>query len=313
MTVHALIGALSSVSDLDGDMTGAVPLIGALSSVSGIDGDMIGAVPLAGALFSVSDIDGDMTGAVPLASTAASSSDFEGAILMAYGLRGEIESASGVVGEFGDLFAALSGSLSSASSLSAKTTFAWGLIGHIRDYTRVYGALTGGRIPHPIEAARMPVLVGILTALGNRVQDLENALWQILMISIDRSTGDALDKLGKQVGEAREGREDLLYRLGIQIRLLLNRCEGTPEQIIKIFTTLANSPIIFKEFFPAALRVEIVNEIIEARVPVIYKRYLEQCKPVGVEAHLLWTPHTPVKKFDTSGHGFDVSYFAGVL
>jgi hypothetical protein len=313
MTDHALIGVVSSGSVLDGDMIGVVSLVGSLFSTSNLDGDMIGAVPLAGALFSVSGLDGDMTGTVSLVGTSDSASDFNGAILMAYGLRGEVEGVSNVVGEFGDLFAALSGSFSSASALSAETTFVWGLIGRIREYAVVHGTLTGGRIPHPEEVARMPVLVGILTALGNRVQDLEDALWQILMISIDRSTGDALDKLGKQVGEAREGREDLTYRLGIKIRLLLNRCEGTPEQIIKIFATLSNSPIIFKEFFPAALRVEIVNEIIEAGVPAIYKRYLEQCKPAAVEAHLLWTPHTPVKKFDTSGQGFDVSYFAGAL
>ena len=165
----------------------------------------------------------------------------------------------------------------------------------------------------------------ILTAFGNQVQDLEDALYELLTKrSIDSATGVQLDGLGEILGEAREGRDDPAYREALRVRILLNLCESTPEEIIEIMLRASGSSSVeFEEFFPAALTVNIVDPIDPTDsdgdgVPDVARRlynFLIEAKPAAVLAHLFYiiNPIGDVKFFDTAGQGFDSGRWSGAL
>jgi hypothetical protein len=165
----------------------------------------------------------------------------------------------------------------------------------------------------------------LLEAFGNQVQDLENALWTILLDTyLDVATGINLDRFGNLVGQAREGFDDTAFREAIRIRILINLCESTPEEILKIFSRLTqNAPLELNEYFPAALTlwaqyqmstVDLDGDGVwdQARR---FANYLQEARASGVLAHLIYQgcPPGQEKKFDTAGQGFDSGRWAGVL
>src|SRR6266705_5722859 len=69
----------------------------------------------------------------------------------------------------------------------------------------------------------------------DEVQVLEDAGIELaLAFLLDNAVGDQLDILGAIVGEARQGREDPIYRIWIKVRIKVNRSFGKPTDIIDI-------------------------------------------------------------------------------
>ena len=80
-----------------------------------------------------------------------------------------------------------------------------------------------------------PRLMALTTAYLEQIQDLEDALFQLITDrTIETAVGPQLDGIGSIVGEDREGRDDDDYRLAIRVRILLNLTDGTIEQVIEI-------------------------------------------------------------------------------
>jgi hypothetical protein len=115
--------------------------------------------------------------------------------------------------------------------------------------------------------AQAAVTSGIVTANAQAVQDLENAVWQIMNAVVLANHPLAggpwqiLDYIGAIVGVTRDGRTDTDFLQAIKIQIRVNRSHGLAEDIIQIAALVA-SGAIYQEFYPAAFDVTILNTTI---------------------------------------------------
>lgn len=86
------------------------------------------------------------------------------------------------------------------------------------------------------------VIQGLLDSYIRRFQDLENVLWDVINKRIlADATNAQLLKLGTLVGEIPSGRTDDQFRVGISIRIVVNRSQGRIIDVIKV-AKIANAP-----------------------------------------------------------------------
>src|ERR1700761_4538956 len=101
-----------------------------------------------------------------------------------------------------------------------------------------------------------PRLAALATSYLSGVQDLENAAIDLLLSRMvqNNPTGDLLDKLGKLVGQDREGFSDADYLLLITARIRANRSGARHEDLIAIATLLIpNTQIVLRDLPPASM------------------------------------------------------------
>lgn len=101
--------------------------------------------------------------------------------------------------------------------------------------------------------SRAPLFQGLLTALINPIQDIENALTDMNTLRyLPEAVGQQLDNIGQIVGISRlVGQSDASYLIAILTQIQINTSDGTPEQLISLFFILtAATQILFFEFFP---------------------------------------------------------------
>lgn len=114
-------------------------------------------------------------------------------------------------------------------------------------------------------------------------QEIEDAAFVFLlarMLQTGLAKDDLLDKIGKIVGQGREGFDNDTYTLMIQARIQANRSDGKREQIIKIVSLLApNVPVRVKNFQPATIEVEALGPMLVP--PDVAEREFLRGAPVG--------------------------------
>ncbi len=89
---------------------------------------------------------------------------------------------------------------------------------------------------------KKPVIQAFLDAYIRPLQDVEDALWDVIDSRVLPDAVDAqLDSLGDLVKERRRGRTDAEYRVGIGIKIKVLRSKGRIRDIIEI-SQLANAP-----------------------------------------------------------------------
>lgn len=155
----------------------------------------------------------------------------------------------------------------------------------------------------------------LLTSYVAEVQDLEDALFQILDdTNLDSAVGQQLDNIGEIVGEPRNGRDDATYLIAIRARILLNTSEGTIEDIILLILALQSGlEVEILEFFPAAFLAQVNTPVDPGLINTDQiSNIISEGKPVGVRG-LAQFQVTGSKQFDTTGAGFDEGKFAVVL
>ena len=110
---------------------------------------------------------------------------------------------------------------------------------------------------------RLPKTEAVVRAIVGPTQDLETALLQLLTErAIDTAVGVQMDVIGRIVGELRRGLNDDTYRFRLKTRVLINRSEGTREQLIQILVTAllpSSVTVAVKNEYPAALTVELFD------------------------------------------------------
>jgi hypothetical protein len=101
-------------------------------------------------------------------------------------------------------------------------------------------------------------------AVLDEVQELENAAWAVYnAFDPDTAVGQALDFMGRLVGEPRLSRTDDDYRRAIRVRLLVNYSDGTIEQLLEIvagFLDETEAVVSLDEYYPAAVVVEVLGD-----------------------------------------------------
>lgn len=160
-------------------------------------------------------------------------------------------------------------------------------------------------------------LHSVIRAFVNQLQMCEDTGIQLYRERIfDLASGDMVDKIGAIVGELRDGRSDVEYKLAILDRILINTVTGTPENVIQSVEILTGAgDVRIRELQPATLEVftdgEViygigmyrrVKNIIAVGITLILKSFFD-----GVIFTFAWDGTTP-----TEGKGFDeYGYYPG--
>lgn len=137
----------------------------------------------------------------------------------------------------------------------------------------------------------------LLTAIVDEVQELEGVLLDVFEMSwLDNAADAQLDVIGVLVGEDRKNRDDDTYRLFIRVRILLNTCSGTPDQILAVFALLigAANTLALSEHFPAAFVLEVGGSTVTTSGLL---SVLRSAKPAGVNAQLVTSEVEPEADF----------------
>jgi len=161
-----------------------------------------------------------------------------------------------------------------------------------------------------------PNIAAVIGAFVDQVQDLEDALFELLQErDLNTAIGAQLDTLGAIVGEGRLGRNDDDYRLAIRGRILVNLSEGTPIDLLHLLEVLGEgSAVVLTEYFPAALTVELVDAVEDEDEAHRIGDQLHAATAAGVLSHLIYhgVPEAERFRFDTAGQGFDEGKYGGV-
>jgi hypothetical protein len=162
----------------------------------------------------------------------------------------------------------------------------------------------------------LPNIEAFMTALANETQAALDAANQLFSLtSIDDSQGVNLDNIGARVGEPRQGFDDVVYRLHLKARILLNRSSGTTEDILGLFATLLgpDATLTLQEFFPAALWLTIGGLALDPTLAPYLVNFLRSAKVGGVRPILQWSENLPEQTFAFAGGpgiGFDSGVWA---
>lgn len=174
----------------------------------------------------------------------------------------------------------------------------------------------------------LPRIEGLLRSYLIQVQQLEDALWEILGSSILDNASDAqLDGIGDLMGEPRRGRSDALYRPAIRVRALINRCNGKHSEILAILTlhlgvASGAGTVELREPAPAALSLNVYSVPSSASELRVIARTV---KPAGVNldarvetsatrpARFGWDSGTIAGQTASNGFGWDGDASVGGL
>ena len=105
-----------------------------------------------------------------------------------------------------------------------------------------------------------PVIRAVLGAWLAEVQELEDAVWEVLSLTIETASGDALDQYGVLLGTPNPGVSTALYRALLSAAALAIRSSGTGPELLAILDRLSiDATLELTELFPATLKVEPVT------------------------------------------------------
>lgn len=85
---------------------------------------------------------------------------------------------------------------------------------------------------------RKPRIEAVLGAVAKQVQKVEDAFWDLYFKRrLENAEGKQVDGIGSIVGEERNDRNDVDYKVAIRVRALINRSNGRVNEIIKLVRT----------------------------------------------------------------------------
>ncbi len=74
-----------------------------------------------------------------------------------------------------------------------------------------------------------------LSIIAAPFQEIEDAAWQLFtQRGIDTAVGVQLDRIGKIIGQPRDGRTDEVYRRFLSARIVVNKSGGTVDEILRV-------------------------------------------------------------------------------
>lgn len=104
-------------------------------------------------------------------------------------------------------------------------------------------------------------------------------------LHIDEASGHLLDMLGRIIGQPRAGLSDEDFRRWLKLRINLNRCHGTPEELFGILKLLLGADfqvtmtehrpkdVVFTFFVPLKISKRIVFSLLQEASPICIKHH----------------------------------------
>jgi len=148
-------------------------------------------------------------------------------------------------------------------------------------------------------------LENLVTGYAVQYEELELVFFDLLekTLAIADAEGAQLDAIGTIVGRARHGLSDGDYRISLNAKILINKAEGTREELIEILDTInsSTSTITINETFPAHIEV-ILDDAVTDTIGIRSSRAVQDVKPACVRGITVWhTDATPFGFFGTPG------------
>ncbi len=160
----------------------------------------------------------------------------------------------------------------------------------------------------------------LLTALLTPVQDVENALQQLLTErSVDVAVGEQLDVLGRLVGQLRGGYEDDLFRRLIRARISVNRSKGTISDVLTVSELVIDDDTATREVDNqgmACVVLRILGAPLEDDIADILIKMLRDTVSAGVRIILEYSPVADPStwfQWDTPDQGWDDGFFLNAI
>lgn len=146
----------------------------------------------------------------------------------------------------------------------------------------------------------LPRMEGWATSYLNRVQELEDAIWSVIVGRlIDDAIGVQLDALGRLVGQRRDGVADEPFRMRIRARIRANRSNGHPDDIIAVALLASGvslDQLTYTDLYPASFRVELFS-VTDATLAPVLTELITLAKPVGVGAAVAFSAYPDSETF----------------
>ena len=159
------------------------------------------------------------------------------------------------------------------------------------------------------------VFEAVIRSYVAELQELEVVFQQIVdSIDVDTATDAQLTVLGAIVGEQRQGRADDAYRVAIKVRILLNKSNGTAEEVREIMRTFAGDfTIRFSELYPAAFVARIIEDFDFSTIDAAeLGRVVSKARGTAINSQTIAMPANRFK-FSTTGQGFGAGKLGGVF
>lgn len=148
-------------------------------------------------------------------------------------------------------------------------------------------------------------LRALLRILLTPFQDVENAIQQVLQISVTSSTGQTLTLLGKIVGQERNGiTDDEVFRRYVRARIATNRSTMVGEDIIRVLLLVMGddaTKVVVNNNGDAAFEVTIQGVVVLDDLATILLRFLRAAAGVGIRPILMTWPAVEADMFAFSG------------
>lgn len=130
------------------------------------------------------------------------------------------------------------------------------------------------------------VVVGLLSAHVRRLQAIELAMWTSILGRTLSGVGWTLDTIGKIIGEPRGDRHDARYRVGLALRVLVNRSDSLLPSLLHIVDVASEGePWSYFPAYPAAFRIIFSGDLDHL---LELQRAIREVRPVGVRASIVW-------------------------
>jgi hypothetical protein len=139
-------------------------------------------------------------------------------------------------------------------------------------------------LPHKFRS--LEDVVALLAPALDQVQEVEDALWDVLGATLADATGHALDQLGELLVWPRGSLSDADYRAVLLVVVKCNRSAGTGDELLQVVAALMGATgYTLEEFFPAAVLVspEAAPSLGTATLHTLLKR----ARAAGVKLHTL--------------------------
>jgi hypothetical protein len=152
-------------------------------------------------------------------------------------------------------------------------------------------------------------LKGLIASLVSPLHTIANGIDHFREgLHIHEISGQWLDILGGIVGQPRSGMSDEEYRKWLKIRIKLNRCHGTPEEVINIVRLLCGNG------YPLKITEYLLNDVVFGffapfnTPPAAVFSLIKKASPPGFKQHFV--DATQEKPFQLDKVPFSKSQFA---
>jgi hypothetical protein len=156
------------------------------------------------------------------------------------------------------------------------------------DLSQTTDAVARGLARLPQQFRETEKLKALVEVLLQHFQDAEDALWGLQTLRwLDTATGAQLTELGELVGEPRAHTDDDVYRLWVKARILVNRSNGKPEELLHILALLEpDATTDINEYYPAFY---LLTVLAPAADPAELAAIMREAKPAGVGTGLVYS------------------------